>query len=285
LKDYYQILGVNKNVSSAELKKKYRELAKKYHPDKHKGDSAKEAKFKDISEAYDVLSDTDKRKKYDMEKDNPFFNNFGAGGGHRAQDFGRGGGSFDPFSDIFESFFSGGKNTRSGRSQRQQKSSPKKDMKTTISIPFSLAIKGGDYLFNAPNGKKVKVKVPKSCPEGHEITLKSFGINGESLVVTINILTPDYIQIEELNIIQKISISVFDAILGETREVILYNDKTVKVNIKSGTDSHSKLRLKGLGLEKGLKKGDCFLEIVIETPKSLTDQQKTLVQSLKYNAY
>ena len=137
VKDYYKILGVTKQTPEAELKKKYRELAKKYHPDKHKGDANAEARFKDISEAYDVLSHPDKRQKYDMERENPF-SSFG-GGGFGGAGRGAQGQNFEDFGDIFSSFFGGG--SRGGK-QRKRSSEKQRPIEEHIRIPFHLALKG-----------------------------------------------------------------------------------------------------------------------------------------------
>lgn len=275
-KDYYKTLGVSKSVDAAELKKVYRNLAKKYHPDRHKGDKSAEAKFKDISEAYDVLSDPEKRQKYDMMRENPFAGGGFGGGGFSGQ---HGGSSFEDFGDIFSSFFGGG--GRGGQSKKRQQRTVE-PIDDSIRIPLHLAIKGGDYLYQTREGKSVKLKIPENCLDGHKLKLPKM-VNGADLMITINLVLPENVEIDGLTVIQRIKVSVFDAIIGDKKEVRLYNDKKINVMIKPNSDSHTRLKIPKFGLKNADKVGDCFLELILETPKNLSDQQLTLIQSLKYN--
>ena len=269
-KDYYNILGVTKSTPQKDIKKKYRELAKKYHPDKHKGDPKAEARFKDISEAYDTIGTPEKKQKYDMEKENPFSN---YGGGNPG-----GQGNFGDFGDIFSEFFGGrggGKKTRP---------SPKRaPIEENIRIPFHLALKGGEYLHRPSSGKNVKLKIPSNCPEDHKITVNGIGPDGETVIISVSFVLPETIKLEGLNVIQKLKISVWDGMLGGKQEVRLYDERKINITIKEGSDSHTRLKLPKFGLKYKEEVGDCYLELLFESPKNLTDQQKTLLQSLKYN--
>lgn len=271
-KDYYNILGVTKDTPQNEIKKKYRELAKKYHPDKHKGDSKAEARFKDISEAYDTIGTPEKKQKYDMEKENPFSNfNGGNQGGQ---------GNFGDFGDIFSEFFGG----RGGGSGKKTRQSPKKEpIQESIRIPFHLALKGGEYLHRTVSGKNVKLKIPSNCPEEHKITVNEIGPSGENVIIAVHFVLPESIKLDGLNVIQKFKIPVWDGILGGKQEVRLYDERKINITIKEGSDSHTRLKLPKFGLKNNTKTGDCYLELLFESPKNLSDQQKTLIQSLKYN--
>jgi curved DNA-binding protein len=271
-KDYYNILGITKNTPQNEIKKKYRELAKKYHPDKHKGDLKAEARFKDISEAYDTIGTPEKKQKYDMEKESPFSNH---GGGNQG-----GQGNFGDFGDVFSEFFGG----RGGGSSKKSRPSPKLEpIEESIRIPFHLALKGGDYLHRTISGKNVKLKIPSNCPEEHKIPINGIGSSGENVIITVHFVLPETVKLEGLNVIQKLKVSVWDGILGGKQEVRLYDDRKINITIKEGSDSHNRLKLPKFGLKNKNETGDCYLELLFESPKNLTDQQKTLLQSLKYN--
>ena len=291
-KDYYSALGVDKESSAADIKKKYRNLAKKYHPDKHKGDEKTAEKFKEISEAYDVLGDKEKKEQYDMQRENPFFNfsrngGRGAGSSQGFSGFKEAEGNFDGFGDIFSSFFGGGAGAGSTRSKQRSRQTnrkeTKKNVEESIRIPIRLAASGGEYLFKTPKGNTVKLKIPKDCQRYHKIKLKEQGRHSEDLIVTIDFSTSPDISLEGYNVIQKLKVPVWDAILGEKKEVTLYNDKKVNVTIKEGTNSHQRLKLSGMGLKSKDSHGDCFLEIVVETPNSLSQQQKDTLMSMRYN--
>jgi DnaJ-class molecular chaperone len=284
-KDYYSILGVDKSTEAAEIKKKYRNLAKKYHPDKHKGDEKNAEKFKEISEAYDILGDKGKREQYDMQRDNPFFKfnkNSGAGSqdfsGFRQQDA-----NSDGFGDIFSSFFGGGASRGRQRTRQEPREEKIVNAEETIRVPIRLAFSGGEYLFKTPKGNTVKLKIPKDCQRFHKIKLKEQGKNSEDLIVTIDFSTNSDAIIENYNVIQKLKIPVWDALLGTKKDVVLYNDKKVSITIKEGTNSHHRLKLSGMGLKSKDSHGDCFLEIVLETPSSLNQEQKDILMSMRYN--
>lgn len=267
-KDYYKVLGVSKNDSESDIKKTYRELAKKYHPDKHKGDEKVADRFKEISEAYDTIGDAKKRKEYDEMRSNPFANYNGRANRSRQSET-----SFD---DLFGSFFGGGQ-------QRQTRQKAPADISLNISIPLHLGIKGGDYLYKTPLGKTIKLRIPKNCEEGHQLRIKGEGPNGETLILVVKFTCPPDISLQKNDVIQKIHVSVWDIILGEKKEISLYDGKQVSVTIKPGSSSHNKLKLKGLGLTNKLGQGDCYLELIVDSPKELTEEQKTLLQNIKYN--
>lgn len=270
-KDYYATLGVTKTSSQAEIKKSYRDLAKKYHPDRHKGDAAAEDRFKSISEAYDTIGDPKKRTEYDQARENPFANRHGNGF--------QGGEEFD-VGDIFNSFFSGNRSREHQRQRQEQQSLEPTQL--NLSIPFQLALKGGDYLYLTPRGKRVKLKIPSQCLQGHKMKISAQGRHGEDLILIVKYLLPPTITIKDLNVIQSIDVNVFDAILGKKMDVELYNSKSVSVTIKAGTSSHTKLKLPKMGLAKGAEIGDCLLEIRLILPKTLTDEQEKIIEQLKY---
>lgn len=271
--DYYQVLGVSKTASDEEIKKVYRELAKKHHPDKHQGDSENEKRFQAISEAYDILGDKAKRAEYDQMRENPFMRNGGQGyGGGQYQQF-----DMDDLGDLFGSMF-GGRGRGGGFSGGFQQSRRVEPTDVKLLIPFQLAVKGGDYLYMAPNGKRIKLKIPKGCAPGHQMKISGQGRQGEDLIIHVDLTMPENVRLEGDRLIQTIEIPVWDAINGGKIPVHLYNDKTVNLTVKPGSASHTRLKLGGMGLDGG----DLFIELKLRTPSDLTDEQRQLIEQLKH---
>ncbi|GAB4339689.1 MAG: J domain-containing protein [Calditrichia bacterium] len=292
-KDYYKILGVSETATPEEIKKAYRKLAVKYHPDKHAGDKSAEERFKEISEAYAVLSDPEKRKQYDLFRRNPFagsgaggfdFGNFQSGDFHI--NFGQSGGGFE---DILGDLFGFG-NKRSARSnvwdifsgERQQSSRPQrgKDLETELEIPFTLAVNGGETYVKTLQGKTVKLKIPAGTEDGKKLKIKGQGspslYGGEpgDLYVTIKVLPDSRFERKGNDIYSTARISLAEAVLGTEIQVELVNGKKVKLKIPEGTESGKLFRLRGMGVQNGTLKGDHFVRVEIDVPKNLSSQQK-----------
>jgi len=195
IKDYYSVLNVDKNAAPDAIKKSFRELAKKYHPDAHPGDKAAEERFKEISEAYDILSDKEKRAKYDSLMDAQArgydFSNFGAGGQTYKGDFdfsaifndlfgGRqGGGGFSyqnsgGFSDIFD-MFGQTQGSRPGRRQRANVKRDGRDIQATVSIDLAQAVLGSKITLRAPDGEMVRLKIPPGTQGGTKFRIEGKG--------------------------------------------------------------------------------------------------------------
>jgi len=275
IKDYYKILGISENATEEEIKKAYRKLAKEYHPDKRKGDKAAEEKFKEISEAYAVLSNPEKRKQYDMLRKNPFAGgfqsqNFGQSGGFRInfEDFGNG---FSGLDDLLGSFFNfGGRHQRThfdfgedlfGRTRRRQ---PQRgaDISTEMTIDFELAAKGGETVVRTPNGKRVKIKIPPGTEDGKKIKITGQGFPSYDggapgdLIITIRVTPHPKFERKGNDIYSTEKINFAQALLGSEIEVRTIDGKKVKLKIPSGTDSGKLFRLKGLGISNSNGKGD-----------------------------
>ena len=297
-RDYYEVLGVNKSASDDEIKKAYRRLALKYHPDRDTGD---EAKFKEIGEAYEVLKDSTKRQRYDQ------FGHAGVGG---AASGGAPGGYEDIFSgfggrgqrvhvnmddlgvdigDIFDSFFGGGFGRRRGR-----------DVQTQITISFEEAIEGiekkeiaYDKISRNKDGtasrekKSFKMRIPAGIDDGAVIRLKGYGESiGEAedgdLLVEVRVKPHKKFTREGDLILSTEEISVFDAILGT--EVEVETVEGVKVlKIPAGTQPGTDFRLRGLGVPhmRGGGRGDHIVQIKAKVPKKLNKKQKKLIEELK----
>ncbi|HHX67333.1 MAG: DnaJ C-terminal domain-containing protein [Miniphocaeibacter sp.] len=307
-KDYYKILGVDKSATDAEIKKAYRKLAKKYHPDLNQGNEKASEKLKEINEAYEVLGDKDKRQKYDQFGSNYDFTggqnfdpsqygfDFGDFGG-----FGKNGttytytssGDSGGFSDFFNMFFGGGfgNNSSSRKSSRDVfsgfggRSKPQRQRyDTEISISLKEAFDGAEktlYLNVNGENKSLNVKIPKGILPGKKIKTKGekIGLDGD-IYIKINVIDQKN-TLDGLNIIKKVNVYPWEAALGGKVVVDTLEGK-IKVNIPKEIQSGKRIRLanKGFRNMKG-EKGDLFLEIQIQNPNHLTKRQKELYEELR----
>lgn len=287
-KDLYQVLGVSKTATEAEIKSAYRKLARKYHPDLNKNDAQAAEKFKEVSNAYDIIGNTEKRKKYDNNeidsegKPTGFGAGFGGDygaytgnpftGGFRASGSNFGGAESFDFSSIFdEGFFS--QFTGGGRSSRTQRSARKgQDISYNMRISFLDAAKGVEKQVNL-GGKSVNVKVPAGMQNGQTMRLKglgSAGINGGEngdALITINVEEHPYFKNEGLNVLLELPISVVEAIKGAKITVPTINGK-VALTVPPFSSSGEKLRLKGLGIKSKTGQGDQIVSLQIIMPKN-----------------
>lgn len=293
-KDYYKILEVDKKATKDEIKKSYRKLAKKYHPDMNKGDETSQEKFKDINEAYEVLSDEEKRKQYDM---------FGSQGGFyggqnfNPQDFGFGGyqatGDTGGFSDFFNMIFgdrggfSGFGKTDAGGSvfsnfgRARQK--PRQQYTTEITITIKEAFEGTERKLRLGiNGTNVEipVKVPKGIQPGKKIKMRGepYGLEGD-IFVKINLALSDQ-TLDGLDITQELKLLPWEAWFGTKKTVDTLHGR-LKVNVPKGVQSGQKIRLAGKGFrDMKNKTGDLYLRFVLDNPSTLTEKQEQAYRSL-----
>ena len=305
-KDYYKILGVEKSATKDEIKKAYRKLAMKYHPDRNPGNKASEEKFKEITEAHEVLSDAEKRKKYDTLGANwkqfqttgsgfeDFFTQFG--GGQR-----RGGGSFkfsgnmgdlfgnlSGFSDFFDNFFGGSEagfrdfNKSATRDQKGQ------DLSAILYIPLEEAYNGTikEILIN---NKKLRINIDSGTRDETKLRLKSQGgdaigrgVKGD-LYLTIKIEKHPFYEIEGEDLYYDLDVDFYTAALGGKKKITLINNKTINLEIPEGTDSGKVFRVGKLGLKKSgsSDRGNLFIRIKVETPKNLNKKEKELIKELQ----
>ena len=295
--DYYQLLGIKKNASAGEIKKAYRKLAMKYHPDHTKGDKAAEEKFKKISEAYAVLSDKEKRKEYDT---------FGAEGFRQRfsqEDIFRG---FD-FGDVFREFGFGG-DIFSGRgrgmrfnfgggspfgSQAGQQQARMKGSDLVYELPLTLKeVANGTRktvsLQHQGYSEKVTVKIPKGLISGKKLRLAGKGspspIGGPpgDLFIQAKVLNDPLYRAEKYDLHMNQELKLSEAVLGTHISVPTLDDKQLSLKIPPGTKPGTKMRMSGHGLPhmKGNKKGDLYVKIQVKLPRQLTDEQKKLIEQL-----
>lgn len=274
-KDFYKILGVSKDVTDADLKKTYRKLAKDNHPDLHPGDAAAEARFKDISEAYDVLSDAEQRREYDAIK--------AMGGGARFQAGGQGAG----FEDVFSNLFGGGGFQGGGfpgfggfggfGPQRGQ------DLSTTASINFIDSVNGTTVKLNLRN-ESVSVKVPAGIQDGQKLKVKGKGQpspNGGpagDLGVTIKVKPHAVFTRDGDNIRVSVPVTYAEATLGATIEVPVLGGDPVKLKVAAGTPNGRTLRVKGKGVQFGSRQGDLLATVEVMVPGHLPAKAKKLLE-------
>lgn len=273
-KDFYKILGVTKGVSDADLKKAYRKLAKANHPDLHPGDQAAESRFKDISEAYDVLSDVTERREYDAVR--------AMGGGARFQAGGRGsqGGGFE---DVFSNFFGGGGFPSGGfgggfAPQRGQ------DLTTSSSVDFIDSIHGTNVKLTV-SGKPVTLKVPAGIQDGQKLKLKGKGQpspNGGQagdLVVTIKVRPHPVFTRDGDNVRVVVPVTFAEAVLGAVISVPVLGGEPVKLKVAPGTPNGRTLRVKGKGVQHESHQGDLLASVDILVPNRISKKAEEALRA------
>ena len=305
VKDYYKILGVEKTATSEQLKKAYRKLAVKYHPDKNPDNKAAEDKFKEINEAYEVLGDEEKRKKYDQFGENYKYyeqhggrpedydwSQFGGGGGQgrrysyeggNAEDMFGGEGNFsDFFEQLFGSRFSGG-----GRRQQQQGPGRGRDVQATMQVSLDDAYTGATRQVEV-NGSRLNIKLKPGLYEGQVIRLKGKGSPGRKggdngdLLISIQLAPHPQYELKGQDIYTDLALPLYTAVLGG-KLTVPTPGASLSMNIPAGTDSGKVFRLKGKGMpayDNSGAAGDLYIKAIIHIPANLSEKEKELFQQL-----
>jgi len=278
-KDFYKILGVSKDVSDAELKKKYRKLARDNHPDSNPGDAKAEARFKDISEAYSVLSDPEQRREYDSLRAMGSGARFTSGGGNS------GGG----FEDVFSNLFGGGGRQSAGFGgfpgfgfdpgpQKGQ------DLKAEVKVNFIDSIQGTTVKLNTGR-TSINVKIPAGIENRQRIKLAGKGQpspNGGpsgDLLVTVLVGTHPVFTRDGNNLRVQVPVTFIEASLGATIEVPTLGGPPVKLKVSPGTPSGRTLRVKGKGVQKSTP-GDLLATVEVAVPSRLSPKAKKILDEL-----
>jgi molecular chaperone DnaJ len=362
-KDFYQTLGVAESASADDIKKAYRKLAKKYHPDANPNDPQAAERFKEIGEAYAVLSDETKRKQYDTMRKNPFAN-FGFGGGTRAGGAGTETrftfddlGDFGGFGDIFSSIFDRGGRRRQQRTGGQQ-TTRGRDVEYVVEIPFTTAARGGRVQLSVPmtddcavcsgSGaapgsrmqtcpecggtgtvtfgqggfavsrpcpaclgrgqipgvrcsacggtgqipvqRQILLNVPAGVDTGSKLRLSGQGEKASAgsppgdLMITFKVQPHHFFRREGLDVHCSVPINLAQATLGSRIRVRTVDDRKVALRIPPGTQSGTRFRIPGQGVEKAGHRGDQYVQVRVEVPEQLTDEQEKLMRAFAESA-
>jgi len=280
----YETLGVNESASAEEIKKAYRRLARKYHPDINKSPDAEE-KFKEINAAYEILSNKEKRKQYDMHGDDMF-------GGQNFHDFASSQGNNADLDEILRNIFGGGFGAHAGGFESfgggfggyQQKREPNLDVNAKITIPFDVAVLGGSHAINY-NGESFNIKIPAGIKNGEKLRIRNKGksYNGKkgNLYIIVEIApSNEYTRVGN-DLFKNFDIPLKTALFGGKIKVKThYKDVTLKIG--KNTKQNQKFRLKGYGVSdiKSGVKGDLYLKANIVLPKIETLDEE-LVKIMK----
>jgi curved DNA-binding protein len=294
-KDYYKVLSVDRDASQEEIKKAYRKLAVKYHPDKNAGDKTAETKFKEVAEAYEVLGDLEKRKQYDQlgsnwkQYQNTGYNTAGANRQGREYTYETHGDGSDffggsGFSDFFESFFS-----RQGgdRRSRVEYEMPESDLAGEMVISLTEAYHGTQRLIEL-DGEKIKVKIKPGAYDGLKLRVKGKGQKGSSgnagdLYLTVRVEADPQYDRKGDDLFMDAPLDLFTALLGGKQEINAISGK-VNVAIKEGTQNGKVVRLKGKGMpvyNKPEEAGDLYVKLLVKLPEHLTSEQKEIIKKLQ----
>ena len=275
-RDYYEVLGVAKTASEQELKKAYRKKALEFHPDRNK-EAGAEAKFKEVNEAYEVLSDSQKRQTYDQFGHAAFAGGGapGGGGGFRQSgpftySFGGNAGNFsqfgfdfsDPF-EIFETFFGGG-----GFSQQRK-------VRYAVTIEFLEAVTGVEKSI-VHQGTEHTVRIPPGASEGTRIRYNEFDV-----LVKIN--PSEVFKRDGYDVFVDVDISITMAVLGGTIKVPTVDEKDISIKVRQGTQPNTMVRLKGKGMPhlRGNGRGDQYVRLNVVVPKHITREQRKILKKLE----
>ena len=300
-KDLYDTLGVDEDASKDEIKKAYRKLARKHHPDRNPDDPNAEEKFKEIQKAYSILSDEEKRQQYDAQRRFGGGGGFGGGRGFGGQSAGgpeirfEQGGSFGGgggLGDIFESFFGGrgGGATRGQDPFRQQRGQQRRrqqaggrDIETKLRLSFQEALEGGRKKVELPTGESVRLKIPQGVRDGTKIRLRDRGQAGPTgqrgdLYVIFEVGEHPRFRRKGDDIYLTESVGVFEAMFGTERRIPTPYGQRIKVTIPEGTQPGEKLRLRAQGVKTDDGQGDLYVEVDVDIPEGLTEDQRERLQ-------
>ncbi|MFT4147782.1 MAG: DnaJ C-terminal domain-containing protein [Micrococcaceae bacterium] len=302
-KDYYKVLGVDKKATADEIKKSYRKLSRKYHPDLNSDDKTAEHKYKDITEAYTVLSDKNQRKEYDemraMGAGMPRFRQgpsttggsqqgfedlfgglFNNQAGSQRTTFTTTGGDIPNLNDLpnFENMFGGGFSPTGLRTEPRKG----KDIKATSSISFAGAIRGTQIALRSSDGKVTNVRIPAGVKDGQKIKVRGKGQEGPAgkgdLIVTVKVKSHPIFTRDGNNIRITVPVSFNEAALGAKIQVPTLQGETVTLKIPAGTGSGKTLRVKGKGVASKKITGDMLVTLEITVPKTLNEEAKKAVE-------
>ncbi len=312
-RDYYQVLGIGRDATEAEVKKAFRRLARKFHPDVAEDKATAEERFKEINEAYEVLSDPEKRKKYDLLGEN--WNRQGgpppggggagwSGGGEMPEGF-----EFEfggtGFSDFFEQYFSGAGARRSspyggggaggfgGAARGARRGQDiEGDLMVTLEEAFagsmrSISLRKADPRTGQTSTDEVQVRIPAGIGEGQRLRVPGHGAEGAGggpdgdLYLRVRLAAHPDFRVKGHDLYRSLVLAPWEAVLGTTLSISIPGGKSVQLKIPAGTSSEDQLRMRGYGLPKKNAPGDLYVEISIGTPPSVTSDERALWEKLR----
>ena len=293
-RDYYEVLGVSRSATPDEIKKAFRKLAQKYHPDKNPGDKQAEATFKEVNEAHEVLSDPKKRGSYDQFGHTGPQMSGGYPGGYPGEPngfpswngAGAPSGRFDPAAaeDLFKQFFGDrdpgpgfdpnelfGKQGRRGAGTRAR---PQEDVETEVAVPFLTAAAGGTLSLNI-GGRKIDVKIPAGIDDGKKLRVPAAATGSTDVYLIVKVEPHPFFTRDGNDILLEVPLDISEATLGAAVEVPTVGGDRLTVKVPAGTSSGTRLRLRA----KGIAGGDQYLVFQIVVPKTLDDASRELIEA------
>jgi len=286
--DLYKVLGLPEDADAAAIKKAFRDLAKKHHPDANPGDKKAEERFKELSQAYEILSDPEKRRRYDAMRSSPYAqpgggDPFGGGGGGGGNAYGGGAGSIE---DLFEMFFNGGSPFGGGGGRARRRPARGADLESEVEVAFEDAALGQPVTVHlAGEDQPLRLNLPAGAESGLRLRLAGQGAAGPAgrgdLYLTLRVRPSERFTREGLDIVGKATVNLAQALLGATLTVpTLRGDRRLK--LQPGLAPGTRLRLGGQGIHAEGGPGDHFVELSVGLPKDLDaaeqDQVKAMAQ-------
>ncbi|WP_109471033.1 DnaJ C-terminal domain-containing protein [Ornithinimicrobium cavernae] len=308
-KDFYAILGVPADADDKKIKSTYRKLAREWHPDSKPGDTAAEKKFKEIGEAYAVLSDPEQRKQYDAVRamsrggarftaggpggaggagfEDVFAQMFGGGGGGRSTRFTTGGGAQGiNLEDLLGGFAGGGQYAGGSPFQSTRGPRPGRDVEARTTIDFTQAATGDTVTLQTPEGERITTRIPAGVKDGQKIRLRGKGLAGDpgapngDLMLIVSVRPHPVFGRDGNNLTVDLPVTFAEAALGATVQVPTLDGGTVRVKVAPGTPSGRVLRVKGRGIETKNGTGDLLARVSVVVPQRLSDRAREAVEAL-----
>jgi curved DNA-binding protein len=299
-KDYYKILGVPRSASDKEIKTAYRRLARKHHPDMNPGNKSAEARFKEISEAYDVLSDPEKRRRYEQLGANwtqyqstgvPPWGAWGGGKGVRVDIGGSGVSGFGGFSEFFRTFFGGMGGWSTGGSRGFEEVFVNRhgaDLEQEVELTLAEVLRGATRTLRGGSSRQVEVKIPPGVRDGSRVRVTGEGKSSRGragdLYLRVKVLSDERFERRGKDLTTTVKVRMTTAVLGGEIEVTTLDGQRVNMKIPAGTPAGRVFRLRGHGLpslESRTDRGDLLARVEIAVPSDLSRREKELFEELK----